>query len=111
VRTNVVEGQKGSGAVTVVVSGELDATEVDEFWDLVHRSARPETATVVLHLGGITYMGSTGMTALIRCLKSLAESGVDLVLDQRSEVVQRVLDIGGVTPYLEAAVGPDRIAG
>lgn len=109
-RANVVEGQKGSGAVTVVVSGELDATEVDEFSELVHRSVQPGITRVVLDLGAITYMGSAGISVLLRCFKSLGASGVDLVLDQRSEIVQRVLGIGGVAPFVDAAIDPDQAA-
>lgn len=109
-RANVVEGHNGAGAVTVTVSGELDATEVDEFCDLVHQSVQPGTTRVILDLGGVTYMGSAGISALLRCLESLGASGVDLVLDRRSEIVQRVLDIGGVAPYLDATVNRDRVA-
>ncbi len=109
-RANVVEGQKGSGAVTLVVSGELDATEVDEFCELVHRSVQPGITRVVLDLGAITYMGSAGISALLRCSKRLGAGGVDLVLDQRSEIVQRVLDIGGVAPFIDAAVESDQAA-
>jgi anti-anti-sigma factor len=110
VRANVVEGQSASGAVTVVVSGELDATEVDEFCEIVQRSVRSGTTKVVLDLGGITYMGSAGISALLRCSKSLGACGVDLVLDHRSEIVQRVLDVGGVTPYLDGTGEPDLAA-
>jgi anti-sigma B factor antagonist len=96
-QANAAQDQPVVGSVTVTVSGELDALESDRFCQVVVSSAGPDVHAVVLDLTEVTFVGSAGISAMIRALKTLDERQVELTVDGRSPLVDHVLEITGLS--------------
>lgn len=94
-----VEVQTVEGATRLRLRGELDAATAVELRERVAASTTPE---VQLDLSEVTFMDSSGLAAVLEGHRVLAESDRRLVLLGRSEVVQRVMDLAGVTAHLDA---------
>lgn len=79
----------------LVMSGELDLAAVDEFLD----QARAAFAGPVLELdlGGLTFIDSTGLGALVRLREEARAEGKDVVLAHVPRQVWRILDMTGLT--------------
>ena len=60
-------------------------------------SAGPDVHAVVLDLTGVTFVGSAGISAMIRAFKALDERQVELTVDGRSPLVDHVLEITGLS--------------
>ncbi len=101
---NVVPDQPSPGSVTVVVSGEVDLGDQDAFRSTIVDSASPPTTMVVLDLTGVTFLGSSGIGALITAWKELGDRHIGLRLEECSDIVGRVLEIAGVRDLLD---GPE----
>ena len=89
------------GVVTLEVSGEIDLEELDQFDAAIVQSATPGVSRVRLDLTGVTFMGSSGIRALLAAWRSLGELGTGLELGPRSDIVERVLDVTGVGRQLD----------
>ena len=85
--------------------GELDASDVDEFCKAV-TGCGSGAGVVALDLSGVSFIGSPGISALLRCQKSLAAEGMALRLIRYSDVVERVLTAVGLLDFL---TGPDEL--
>lgn len=94
-----IEVHAVDGATRVSLRGELDAATAVELGQCVSASATPE---VHVDLGGVTFMDSSGLAAVLEAHRVLAAQQRRLVLLERSEVVQRVMDLAGVTAHLDA---------
>ncbi len=91
--------QATPGAVRLVVSGDIDGGEADELLAAIVACDEPGVHVVSLDLAGVTFMGSSGIGALIRARQALGESSVVLRIDACSPVVDRVLEIAEVRAY------------
>lgn len=81
------------------VVGEIDSSTVG---DLVARlTPLPgEAGDIVLDLSEVRFIDSSGLRALIETHRQAAENGRRLVLKDPSAIVNRLLDISGLTTYL-----------
>jgi anti-sigma B factor antagonist len=93
-----VTAREAGGAVVLELRGELDVATVP-----LLREALAATAgtTVVVDLQELTFMDSSGISAFIHARKQLARDGHRLLLTRPSPNVRRVLDIVGLTDWLE----------
>ena len=87
------------GATCLRLRGELDAATAVELGEHVAAATSPE---VQVDLGGVTFLDSSGLAALLEAHRRLAAEHRRLVLLDRSPVVQRVLDLAGVAAHLDA---------
>jgi len=86
------------GLVVVEVAGELDMATVPV---LSNTLAEMTGSTVVVDLQELTFMDSSGISALIHARKQLVRNGHGLVLTRPNANVERVLDIVGLADWLE----------
>jgi anti-sigma B factor antagonist len=98
-RTSAVPGRPAAQAVTVVVEGEVDLGEAGELRDAILACLDPSRDLVVLDLTDVAYFGSAGIRDLLSARDQLAEQGVDLCVDEASDIVERVLDLTNVRAY------------
>lgn len=83
-----------TGSVTVArISGRLDITRADAFEKALvdHLAAQP--ANIVIHLGGVSYMSSSGIRALLSIYRAAGAKDVRVALCEASPVVKKVLDV------------------
>jgi anti-anti-sigma factor len=105
------EIQKGVGLVTV--TGSLNAAIVDSFRNQFGAwfQGQPGVKQVVVDLGGVSFMDSSGLGALIGIFKRVAERGGDMTLARPQPNVKTVLEITRtnrilrLVPSLEEALG------
>jgi anti-sigma B factor antagonist len=93
----------GDGGVPVIsVSGELDLASANTFVDEVTMSAT-DSKVVRLDLGGVTFMDSTGLGALIKIRNWTAGRGGSMLLVAASPAVERVLELTGMSDIFSLA--------
>ncbi|HEX3462275.1 MAG TPA: STAS domain-containing protein [Acidimicrobiales bacterium] len=82
----------------VALQGELDIATAQGLADwLVEISG----SAVVVDLSGVTFMDSTGLTALATARQRMAEKGDDLLLTRPTPIVRRVLEVMGLAQWIK----------
>jgi anti-sigma B factor antagonist len=84
------------GAVTLRVGGEVDLTEKEALCAAIVGCAYDGTCMVVLDLASVTYLGSSGLSALLTGRRILEERGIPLYIDECSEITERLLQLTGL---------------
>ena len=92
VARSVVDGRD-----RVEVQGELDAFTAPE---LVATLAEAASDDVLLDLGGVSFIDSSGLATVVESHQRLEDEDRRLVIVERSEVVQRLLDLSGLSGRL-----------
>jgi anti-sigma B factor antagonist len=90
------------GGTQLILRGELDAATAVELGQ--HVAASP-AGDVQLDLGGVTFMDSSGLAAILESHRRLAAHDRRLVLTHTSTAVQRVLELSGVAAHLDLSAG------
>jgi anti-sigma B factor antagonist len=80
-----------AGAPLLRVSGDLDLAAAPKLL-----GAAGDLEPLRLDLGGVTFMDSTGLGALITLRNQAQERGVDVEIVAASRAVERVLEISGL---------------
>ena len=91
-----VSTSEAGGRSVVLVAGELDMATADLLWAELEPVLQPGRA-VVLDCHGLEFMDSTGMRVLLRASRRAAELGGEFSMASVPPVVERVLDLAGVT--------------
>ncbi|MGW2218950.1 STAS domain-containing protein [Nonomuraea sp. NPDC001684] len=89
----------------VTVSGELDATNADRLESAIRDAHRPGRS-VILDLGELTFMDSSGLHVLLRAHDDVHDTGGSLRLAAVRDIPARILQITGVwdTLHIHACV-------
>ncbi|MEU6478095.1 STAS domain-containing protein [Streptomyces sp. NPDC047017] len=82
-----------ASALTVRLAGELDYDTGDELVATVvaHLGGRPHPREVRLDFGGLTWIDSSGLAALLMAHRHISAAGADLHLDHRPDFLDRRL--------------------
>ena len=94
---------RDDGGCTVSVSGEVDIATVEEFLAAAGSCLDGGATRVVVDLGGVTFIDSSGLGALVRIRNQALENDAEVVLDNVPATVDRLLQVTG----LAAAFGSD----
>jgi anti-sigma B factor antagonist len=88
----------------LLVAGEIDASTVGEL--VARLTPLPgEVGDIVLDLSEVQFIDSSGLRALIETHRQAAENGRRLVIKEPSAIVNRLLDVSGLTTYLNINTG------
>jgi anti-sigma B factor antagonist len=90
---------------TVVVAGELDLATAPRLREHLEALAQTGPAAIVLDLGGLTFMDSTGVSLLLATWRGAERRGVRLSLTRVPDDVLRLLELCGVAALLPIAGG------
>jgi anti-sigma B factor antagonist len=85
------------GAHIISLTGEFDLAVAHQLTD---RAGDLTGATVVIDLTGLTFMDSSGIAALVRARNQQAEHGNRLVLTGPVGIVERALDVVGLSDWV-----------
>jgi anti-sigma B factor antagonist len=88
-----------NGVAVLAVRGELDLASAPLVKQALEHAGAPG-ATVRLDLGGIEFMDSTGMRAIIEATRQAAAGGWTLQLGRAPAAVQRVFSVSGIERLL-----------
>jgi anti-anti-sigma factor len=84
-------------APVLSVSGDLDIAGVDQFLAHANRLIDSGAGVVDVDLGGVTFIDSSGLGALVRLQRSATAAGRGLRLTHVPRSVARVLELTGLT--------------
>ncbi|WP_433544158.1 STAS domain-containing protein (plasmid) [Streptomyces sp. CA-294286] len=98
--------------VRIQLHGALDHDHADLLLAEVDRrlAARPHLRDLHLHCGQVTSVDSLGLSVLLMVHRRTAAAQVRLHLDDRSERLDRLLDVTGTLEYLTTASSPTAAA-
>ncbi|MEU1726757.1 STAS domain-containing protein [Actinomadura sp. ATCC 39365] len=96
--------------VLVTVSGELDATNADRLESAIRDAHRPGRS-LVLDLGELTFMDSSGLHVLLRAHDDVRDAGGSLRLAAVRDIPARILEITGVWDRLHIHAGVEEAVG
>ena len=98
---------RNQGRATVIaVSGELDLASSPALQEELERAIGSDATVIVLDLGRLSFMDSTGLHVLVKAHQRAHEAGRRFVVTKGGEQVQRLLDLTGVTDLMEIVDTP-----
>jgi anti-anti-sigma factor len=89
------ESDRGDGGCVMWVEGEFDLAVVDEFLERA-LAALDRCQTLELDLGGVSFIDSSGLGALVRVRQEAAIRGKTMSLVNVSAATHRLLQITGL---------------
>ena len=92
-----VSVEPGDPVTTVRVIGELDIYTAPKLLDHLRPMMEGSGRTVAVDLGGVRFIDSSGLGALVNALKQLRETGGDLLLRSPTPSTYKLFEITGLT--------------
>ncbi|MCJ1700382.1 STAS domain-containing protein [Rathayibacter festucae] len=87
--------------ITVIAaSGKLNMVAAPQLRDVVRRSIAEGSARLVVDLSDVAFLDSSGLGALVACLKSARQAGGDLRIAAPSKQVMMVLQLSNLDRVL-----------
>lgn len=87
-------------AVVVRVSGEVDLATAPLLDEQLHDLEESAATCLILDLGGVEFMDSTGLNSIIRAVRNADSNGHQLAFRPGSPQVQRLFELTGVLESL-----------
>ena len=97
--------EERDGVVVVALAGELDIAGSDEVVAALDEAAARAPQCLVVDLGQLRYMDSSGIHALLRAKERADEQGHRLAI-VRSPALERIIELTKVEPTLEVVDDP-----
>ncbi len=95
-----------NGTCVVRIAGDLDLAAVEDFVE-VGQVSLSRCQEVELDLGGVTFIDSSGLGALVRLHKASEEQGTPLHLANVTEATERLLELTGLTGVFDIRASQD----
>lgn len=99
-----------NGMLRVAIQGELDVAVADRLETAIGDLPR-DPATVVIDLGGLNFIDSTGLRLLLRLKKGAEGTGRKMLISRVSEPVSRLLDVSGLIRVFDFVANPCPVCG
>ena len=88
------------GLTVVRVAGDLDLAAVEDFVEVV-QACLGRSEGVELDLGGVSFIDSSGLGALVRSRKEAESQNKSLRLSNVNETTQRLLNLTGLAEVFD----------
>ncbi len=98
-----IREENRDGQIELLISGEIDGTNVKDFEDKVTESA-DKTESLVLNLDGLEYVSSTGLRVFLTLQKSMRSRGAEVVIRNVNEEVMDIFSVTGFVKLLNIEV-------
>jgi anti-anti-sigma factor len=102
--------ESNGGSLRVSVNGELDVAVADRLEEAINRLPT-DAATMVMDLGSLNFIDSTGLRLLLRLKKGAETTGRKLLISRVSEPVSRLLDVSGLIRVFDFVANPCPVCG
>jgi anti-sigma B factor antagonist len=86
-----------NGASTVIVEGEVDVATAPALREELYRLIDRGTKRIVVDLGGMDFIDSTGLGVFVGALKRSREGGGELELRSLKPAARKIFDITGLS--------------
>lgn len=97
------EVSEDAGRATVTLNGELDLASAPELLRQLQDVLSGAPASVILDLGELTFVDSSGLGVLCQTRQEAQDRGIDLRLEQVPPHARRVLEVTGLTATFNLA--------
>jgi len=95
-----VQVEATDASVVLVLVGELDPHTAPTLRDHLDSTIDGTTSEVVLDVGGLTFIDSSGLRVIIAAHKDMESRGGRLVLRAPTATTRRLLDITGLADHI-----------
>lgn len=96
---------QGEAVADVVASGEVDIHTCDQLEATLVSLAGDGVRTISLDLGGVRFIDSSGLRALVVGHKALEDNGGALLIANQSAMTARLLEITGLDELFRGGSG------
>jgi len=96
-----IQFERYQQTLVISLAGSLDALTADQAWGTIGTQLNGGEPQVVLDLGQVGFMSSSGIRMLLEMLKQSRGMGGDLRLAAVQPGVQRILEISGLARLLK----------
>jgi anti-sigma B factor antagonist len=90
-----------SGAPGVAVRGEVDINTVAQLSEALDDAVRESSGALIVDLSNVVFLGSTGLTALVRARAQLGREDRALVVVCPPGPVRRLFELVGIVDLFE----------
>lgn len=97
---DIVVHEASDDTAVLECSGRLNMVSAGAFRETVAKVVDGGRSRLVVELSGVDFMDSSGLGALVGCLKTARQAGGDLRLAAPSEQVQMVLKLSNIDKIL-----------
>lgn len=96
-----IESEDKNGEYTLRLSGELDLSVVPQLQNALEHVLRRNDVALVLHLGNLTYIDSTGIGIIVSILKTRDQIKAPFYVRDIPSSIRRLFDLTGLSGYLK----------
>ena len=96
-----IETTKTADETIITIEGDIDLYSSPELRTAVLKAVPKATDGVGIHLGGVSYMDSSGVATLVEGLRSAKENGKTFALVAPSTSVMKVLELARLDSIFE----------
>jgi len=96
-----VDASTEGDQLVLVLTGELDPHTAPLLRERIDGARTENTAVLVLDIGGLRFIDSSGLRVIIGAHKDMTGRGGRLILRSPTETTRRLLDITGLVDHLE----------
>lgn len=93
--------EQHGGAVLIHLRGSIDASTAPTAIELLEQQVHSGNNQIVLNVSEVDFMSSAGIRCLLNTVKLARQAGGDLRLAAVAPVIQKVLDMGGITNIIQ----------
>lgn len=97
-----VTADEDQNTLRIVLRGELAMDTVEALLAFSDSTVSPTVDHAVFECSGLSFIDSTGVSALLQAALRLREAGVDTRVDNLDEEIREMLDIMGFFEILES---------
>ncbi len=104
-----MDTQDREGGVQLTLKGELDLSTIEKVEQELARVEAEGHELIVLDLGGLTFLDSTGLRTIVTADQRARRTGRRIVVRRGPDTVHRVFTITRLDERLEMVDDPDSI--
>lgn len=93
-----VSAVHGDGNVRLVVAGDVDVLTAGYLREYLAEALDLRPASLTVDFGGVTFLDSAGLSALVYAYQRAADEGIALVVTDPQPQVRRLLEVTGLLP-------------
>jgi anti-anti-sigma factor len=95
-----IEANRDRSGVTIILVGEFDMSGTKRFWAFVSEALGAHPKAVAIDAGGLEFIDSSGLQALLRARDAATQAGVVFHVRDPSPALRRILELFGVEELL-----------
>lgn len=95
-----IRQEETESAIKIYLEGELDLSTASQFRSFTDPFVARTDKQIILNLGDLRYIDSTGIGLIISILKAKDEQGATLMVEEISPKIKRLFDLTGITKFI-----------